>query len=69
MGFVAVVEEAVGFFRAGGVEGRSCNARVEVVVTEHVGNENAAKLTRSQKEEMKTALAAKPSESGVPVEF
>jgi transposase len=41
--------------------------RLGSVVTGHAGNENAAKL--AQKEEVRAALAAKPSESGVPVEF
>jgi transposase len=43
--------------------------RLGSVVTGHAGNENAAKLTRAQKERVKEALAAKPSESGVPAEF
>lgn len=43
--------------------------RLGSVVTGHADNENAAKLTRAQKEEVKAALAAKPSESGIPVEF
>jgi transposase len=43
--------------------------RLGSVVTGHADNENAAKLTRSQKEEVEAALAAKPSESGIPVEF
>lgn len=43
--------------------------RLGSVVTGHAGNENAAKLTRAQKEEVRAALAAKPSESGIPVEF
>lgn len=43
--------------------------RLGSVVTGHAGNENAAKLTRVQKERVKQALAAKPSESGIPVEF
>jgi transposase len=43
--------------------------RLGSVVTGHAGNENAAKLTRAQKEEVKEVLAAKPSGSGVAVEF
>ena len=43
--------------------------RLGSVVTGHAGNENAAKLTRAQKERVKEALAAKPSESGIPVAF
>jgi transposase len=43
--------------------------RLGSVVTGHADNENAAKLTRVQKEEVRAALAAKPSESGIPVEF
>lgn len=43
--------------------------RLGSVVTGHAGNENAAKLTRAQKERVRQALAAKPSESGIPVEF
>jgi transposase len=46
-----------------------CAWRLGSVVTGHAGNENAAKLTRAQKERVKQALAAKPSESGVPAEF
>ncbi|MEJ2859503.1 IS630 family transposase [Saccharothrix sp. CCNWLW140] len=43
--------------------------RLGSVVTGHAKNENAAKLTRVQKEQVRAALAAKPSESGIPVEF
>lgn len=43
--------------------------RLGSVVTGHAQNENAAKLTREQKEQVKEALEAKPSESGVPVQF
>lgn len=39
------------------------------VVTGHAGNENAAKLTRSQKSELAETLALKPSDFGVPAEF
>lgn len=43
--------------------------RLGSVVTGHAENENASKLTHEQKEKVKEALAAKPSESGIPVEF
>ncbi len=43
--------------------------RLGSVATGHANNENAAKLTRVQKEEVRAALEAKPSESGIPVEF
>ncbi len=39
------------------------------VVTGHAGNENAAKLTRRQKDEVKALLGAKPSGAGVTAEF
>ena len=39
------------------------------VVTGHAGNENAAKLTRTQKAEVKALLAKEPSESGIEAEF
>ena len=39
------------------------------VLTGHAGNQNAAKLTRTQKEELKTILAQPPSRSGVHAEF
>ena len=35
------------------------------VLTGHAGNQNAAKLTRTQKEELKAILAQPPSRSGV----
>ena len=44
-------------------------SRLESVVSGHAGNQNAAKLTHEEKEEVKTALAAKPSEAGVPAKF
>lgn len=44
-------------------------ARLGSVVTGHAGNENAAKLTVAQKEEVKRVLAAPPSEAGVPAAF
>lgn len=43
--------------------------RLGAVVTGHAENENASKLTHEQKAQVKEALAAKPSESGIPVEF
>lgn len=43
--------------------------RLASVVTGHAGNENAAKLTADQKEEVRAALASPPSESGVPADF
>jgi Transposase and inactivated derivatives len=43
--------------------------RLSSVVTGHAGNENAAKLTTAQKEEVRAALASPPSESGVPADF
>ena len=39
------------------------------VLTGHAGNQNAAKLTRTQKEELKAILAQPPSRSGVHAEF
>ena len=45
------------------------DSRLASVVTGHAGNENAAKLTSVQKEEVRRALAAPPSESGVPAKF
>ena len=39
------------------------------VLTGHAGNQNAAKLTRAQKEELKAILARPPSRSGVHAEF
>jgi len=48
---------------------RWCATRMQSVVTGHAGNENAAKLTREQKEEVKEILAAPPSEAGVPVQM
>ena len=39
------------------------------VLTDHAGNQNAAKLTRTQKEELKAILAQPPSRSGVHAEF
>jgi transposase len=43
--------------------------RLQSVVTEHAGNQNAAKLTREQKEDLKEVLKSPPSESGVSADF
>jgi transposase len=49
---------------------RDWNAcRLCSVVTGHAGNENAAKLTREQKAELKELLKSPPSEAGVPADF
>ncbi|WP_314905800.1 winged helix-turn-helix domain-containing protein [Propionibacterium acidifaciens] len=39
------------------------------VLTGHAGNQNAAKLTRAQKEDLKAVLAQLPSQSGIDAEF
>ena len=39
------------------------------VVTGHAGNENAAKLTRAQKEQLKETLSRPPSQSGIRADF
>ena len=39
------------------------------VLTGHAGNQNAAKLTRDQKQELKAILAQPPSQAGVHAEF
>ncbi|CAM3100467.1 Homeodomain-like domain protein [Propionibacterium acidifaciens] len=39
------------------------------VLTGHAGNQNAAKLTRDQKQELKKILAQPPSQTGVRAEF
>ena len=44
-------------------------ARLCSVVTGHAGNENAAKLTRAQKEQLKETLSGPPSQSGVQADF
>ena len=44
-------------------------ARLCSVVTGHAGNQNAAKLTREQKAELRQVLAAPPSEAGIPAAF
>ena len=43
--------------------------RLGSVVTGHSGNENAAKLTRDQKNEVGQILAKKPSEAGIDADF
>ena len=39
------------------------------VVTGHAGDENAAKLTRAQKEQLKETLGGPPSQSGIKADF
>lgn len=39
------------------------------VVTGHAGNENAAKLTRAQKEELRRVLRRPPADAGIKAEF
>ena len=39
------------------------------MVTGHAGNENAAKLTRAQKEQLKETLGRPPSQSGIKADF
>ena len=39
------------------------------MVTGHAGDENAAKLTRSQKEQLKETLSRPPSQSGIKADF
>lgn len=43
--------------------------RLHSVVTGHAGNQNAAKLTRTQKEQLKEVLSRPPSQSGIPAAF
>lgn len=43
--------------------------RLNSVVTAHAGNQNAAKLTKEQKNELKEILQSPPSESGVSADF
>ena len=43
--------------------------RMRRVLTGHAGNQNAAKLTRAQKEDLKAVLAQPPSQSGIDAEF
>ncbi len=44
-------------------------SRMCSVLTGHAGNQNAAKLTRAQKENLKAVLAQPPSRSGIDAEF
>ena len=44
-------------------------ARLCSVVTGHAGDENAAKLTRAQKEQLKETLSRPPSQSGIKAGF
>jgi len=44
-------------------------SRMCSVLTGHAGNQNAAKLTRTQKEDLKAVLAQPPSRSGIDAEF
>lgn len=49
---------------------RDWNAvRLQSIVTGHADNENAAKLTKGQKAELKKILESPPSEAGVSAEF
>jgi transposase len=43
--------------------------RLQSVVTEHAGNQNAAKLTRDQKADLKIVLESPPSEAGISADF
>jgi transposase len=43
--------------------------RLQSVVTEHAGNQNAAKLTREQKADLKETLKSPPSEAGISADF
>lgn len=43
--------------------------RLQSVVTEHAGNQNAAKLTREQKDELRKVLKSPPSEAGISADF
>ena len=43
--------------------------RLHSVVTGHAGNENAAKLIRTQKEQLKEVLSLPPSQSGIQADF
>ena len=68
VGIIAeMVERSVKTIRewlAGWRDSRMCS-----VLTGHAGNQNAAKLTRAQKEELRAVLARPPSRSGVHAEF
>ena len=62
-----MVERSVKTIRewlAGWRDSRMCS-----VLTGHAGNQNAAKLTRAQKEDLKAVLARPPSQSGIDAEF
>ena len=62
-----MVERSVKTIRewlAGWRDSRMCS-----VLTGHAGNQNAAKLTRAQKEDLKAVLAQPPSQTGVHAEF
>ncbi|WP_415635215.1 IS630 family transposase, partial [Propionibacterium acidifaciens] len=62
-----MVERSVKTIRewlAGWRDSRMCS-----VLTGHAGNQNAAKLTRAQKQELKKILAQPPSRTGVHAEF
>ena len=62
-----MVERSVKTIRewlAGWWDSRMCS-----VLTGHAGNQNAAKLTRAQKEDLKAVLAQPPSQSGIDAEF
>ena len=62
-----MVERSVKTIRewlAGWRDSRMCS-----VLTGHAGNQNAAKLTRAQKEDLKAVLAQPPSQSGIDAEF
>ena len=68
VGIIAeMVERSVKTIRewlAGWRDSRMCS-----VLTGHAGNQNAAKLTRAQKEDLKAVLAQPPSQSGIDAEF
>ena len=44
-------------------------SRLHSVVTGHAGNENAAKLTRAHKEQLKQILSRPPAQSGIRADF
>ncbi len=46
-----------------------CEIRMASIFSGHIGNENASKLTREQKDEAKEALSRPPSDYGIPKEF
>lgn len=57
---VRTVKEWLAFWRV---------SRLHSVVTGHKGNQNAAKLTREQKEQLKEVLSRPPSQSGIKADF